>query len=80
MNMKMQRLINRVAKSATEYHLASAELDMACRKIYGATPSDIECDTVLDLVYGQIGACRGVTFEIFDQAMKDRLSAIGEDQ
>jgi len=66
----MQVLINRATKANGAAHLATIALDDECLRIYGAAPSDITCDLIIDGVLGGSGMPAGMTVDDFDAAMR----------
>ena len=60
---KLQKLIDTAAKHGDAHFRAICALDEYCQEIYGTTPSDIDCDQILDAVYGASGSCASIPAE-----------------
>lgn len=70
---KLQSLIDRTAKASAIYHDAQAKLNDYCLEVYGQEPGEIDCDSVIDAVFGGCGIAPGMTADAFDAAMKESL-------
>lgn len=73
----LQRKINLCARAYREASEAESVIYDHCMTVYGATPSDIDCETLLDSVFGSGGAAQAVTVEEFNEAMKDSIEISG---
>lgn len=67
---KIRKMISPVNKLAMKHQSKLAELDALCEEYYGATPSDIDADGIIDTM--QMGTGR-ITFREFNNEMLEIL-------
>ena len=73
-NRQLQAAINKCAKGNAMAHDAQELIDQHCEVVFGASPSDADCDSIIDSVFGGCGRANGMTVEEFNQAMNDALN------
>lgn len=73
-NRELQRLINKCAAANETYYFAQKALNEYCERRYGAAPSDLDCDDIIDALLGGAGAGNRMTAKAFDKQMKDALA------
>jgi hypothetical protein len=66
----LQNLINKCAAANETYYYAQKPLNDYCEKHYGTTPSDIDCDWIIDSLFGGCGPGNKMTEKEFDASMK----------
>ncbi len=67
---ELQRLINKCAAANETFYFAQKALNAYCEQRYGAAPSDVDCDEIIDALLGGGGAGNKMTAKQFDNAMK----------
>jgi len=58
---KMQSLITKTAAANAKYYWLQDELNSLTEEIFGHTASDIDCDWIIDSLFGGAGAGTGMT-------------------
>lgn len=71
---QFQKMIDETAKHQSRFYDAQFALMKECEVRYGCTPSDVDCDEIIDLVLGGSGGAVGMTFKAFDAAMKEAIT------
>ena len=69
--VKLQRLIDRAAETSSAHFKAITELDDFCLAHFGATPSELDADSIIDAVLGGGGVASGMKAEEFIAIMKN---------
>jgi len=60
---KMQSLINKAADHQEKYYRAASELNEITEDIFGHAASDIDCDWIIDALFGGAGAGSRMSIE-----------------
>jgi hypothetical protein len=68
---KLQRLIDRAAETSSDHFKAVTALDDFCLDHFGATPSELDADSIIDAVLGGGGEAAGMKAEEFIAIMKN---------
>lgn len=70
--LTIKELGNQIRKSVQALHHAQdAETAIYdhCETVYGLTPSDVDCEAILDTVFGYCGRAVGLSPKTFDKEM-----------
>ncbi len=70
----LQKRIDAVVRAQNAAHLATDRLYELCEKFYGATPSDVDADGILDGVCGYNGMTQGITSAEFHAEMLESIA------
>jgi hypothetical protein len=68
---KLQRLIDRAAETSSAHFKAVTELDDFCLAHFGATPSELDADSIIDSVLGGGGEAAGMKASEFIAIMQN---------
>lgn len=74
---KLQRLIDKAAKTSAANYYAERALAEYTEEIYGCTWSDVDGDQIIDSVCGGTGASSGLDAASFDLEMRQCIEAKG---
>jgi hypothetical protein len=69
----LQKLINDCAASCDAHYRATKALDEYCEAVYGCSPCDIDCDWIIDGLYGGCGGGGAMTAKRFEKEMRNAL-------
>lgn len=69
-NTTLTKKLRQLAAAASEVFVLWSEIEEHSIKVYGCTPSDVDCDEFIDTCTGTNGACSGMTAAEFNKAMK----------
>jgi hypothetical protein len=72
--------IRRLVKTAVSYRAAEEQIYAHCLEVYGYTPSDCDCDTLLDSVFGYNSMNSYVSPEEFHEHMTEAISYLKKGQ
>lgn len=73
----LQKLINKCVKTNNAFHRAQAQLNDYCITHYGTTPSDVDCDFIIDTCLGGAGATTAITAEEFEEEFQNAIKLKG---
>ena len=77
---KLARLMRASVSANNKAHLASSNLDSFCEENYGLAPSDIDCESIIDDIYGALGLSEGeLSPEEFHEEMKKSFKMVGKE-
>lgn len=70
---QLSRQIVLAVEGANMLRAAESQIYAHCLEVYGTTPSDCDCDSLLDTVFGCCGYAQTISVGLFDGLMKEAI-------